>query len=171
MKKTNGFTLIEPMVTLAMACILISVATPNLSSFYDAYRAKSSILIIQQALQHGRNAAISYGVRVTACPMKLNRCDSDWQNGFTVFTDAGITNQLDGNDRVLLQTSPFNTRDIVSYNRLAIRFKPDGLASGANGTLKYCPSSATSPYSRAVIVNQAGRVRLSKKEESIHCSS
>jgi type IV fimbrial biogenesis protein FimT len=169
MKQPYGFTLIELMVTLAIAIILISVAAPSLSSFYDAYRAKSSILVIQQALQYGRNAAISYGVRVTVCPVKLNRCDNDWQNGLTVFTDAGDKNQLDGSDTVILQTSPFNTKDIVSYNRAAIRFKPDGLASGTNGTLRYCPSSATSPYSKAIIVNQAGRVRFST-DESIHCS-
>ncbi|MCL1056986.1 GspH/FimT family pseudopilin [Shewanella gelidimarina] len=169
MKYHNGFSLVELMVTLTVATILMSITLPNLSSLYEAQRANSSIRVIQQTLQYGRNAAISYGVRVTVCPVKDNQCDSDWRNGLTVFTDTGDKNQLDGNDAVLLQTASFNSKDIVSYNRSAVRFQPDGLASGTNGTLRYCPGSASSPYSKAVIVNQAGRVRFSKMK-NINCS-
>jgi type IV fimbrial biogenesis protein FimT len=170
MKTQHGFTLIELMVTLSVATILMGITVPNLSSFYEAQRADSNIRIIQQTLQYGRNAAISYGVRVTVCPVKDNRCDSNWQNGLTVFTDAGNKNQLDGNDTILIQTTSFDPKDIVSYNRSAVRFQPDGLASGTNGTLRYCPNSKTSPYSKAVIVSQAGRVRFSK-DTNINCDS
>lgn len=170
MKYYYGFTLVELMTTLVVATTLISIAVPNLSSLYEAQRANSSIRVIQQTLQFGRNAAISYGVSVTVCPVKDNQCDSNWGNGLTVFTDSGDRNQLDGNDAILLQTSPFNSKDIVSYNRSAVRFQPDGLASGTNGTLRYCPNSANSPNSKAVIVNQAGRVRFSN-QKTIYCSN
>lgn len=165
MDKHYGFNLIELMVTLIVATILIGIAAPSLSNLYDAQRANSSIREIQQTLQFGRNAAISYGLRVTICPLKDNQCDENWQNGLSVFTDSGVTNQLDANDKLLLSTRPFHPRDTVDYNRAAVRFQPDGLASGTNGTLTYCPTSANNPNSKAVIVNQAGRVRFSNKQQ------
>ncbi|MFV7782855.1 GspH/FimT family pseudopilin [Shewanella marisflavi] len=169
MKLKNGFTLIELMVTLSVATILLSIAVPNLSSLHQAYRADAAIRIIQQTLQFARNAAINYGVRVTVCPIKDNQCTNDWHLGLSVFTDSGTSNQLDGNDKLLMQTASFDRDDFVYYNRAAARFLPDGLASGTNGTLRYCPSSKTSPYSKAVVVNQAGRVRFSK-EKNISCN-
>ena len=82
--------------------------------------------------------------------------------------DRGKKNQLDASDSLLQQTSAFNQNDFVGYNRPAVRFQPDGLASGTNGTLTYCPSAIDSEYSKAVIVNQAGRARMSKKK-NIKC--
>jgi type IV fimbrial biogenesis protein FimT len=91
-------------------------------------------------------------------------CSEDWSLGLSVFIDQGEKNQLDANDQLLQQTSPFNENDYIRYNRPAIRFQPDGLASGTNGTLTYCPGKVDSEYAKAVIVNQAGRVRISKKK-------
>lgn len=168
--RTVGFTLIELMITLVVATILIVIAVPSLSQLYEAQRAQAAIRVIQQTLQYARNAAISFGVRVTVCPITSDSCSKDWRLGLTVFTDSGDKNRIDNTDKILLQTSPFNPQDIVSYNRSAVRFHPDGLASGSNGTLRYCPSSPTSPYSKAVIVNQAGRVRFSQANQ-IECSN
>lgn len=168
--KTTGSTLIELMVTLVVATILIVIGVPSLHQLYEAQRAQSAIRVIQQTLQYARNAAINFGVRVTVCPITSDSCSKDWRLGLTVFTDSGDKNRIDDTDKILLQTSPFNPKDIVSYNRSAVRFHSDGLASGSNGTLRYCPSSATSPYSKAVIVNQAGRVRFSQSNK-IECSN
>ncbi|MCG9695997.1 GspH/FimT family pseudopilin [Shewanella sp. Isolate11] len=165
----NGLTLVELMVTITVATILIGIAAPSLSSLYDAQRAGANIRKIQQSLQFARNAAISYGVRVTVCPVADNQCNSDWQSGLVIFTDSGTTNILDGSDKVIYQTGEFHQQDTISYNRRAVHFYPDGLASGSNGTLKYCPGSPTSSSSKAVIVNQAGRVRFST-DNNISCS-
>ncbi|WP_143562293.1 GspH/FimT family pseudopilin [Shewanella sp. UCD-KL12] len=162
MPPQKGFTLVELMTTLVITTTLISVAVPNFNSLYDHYRADSSIRTILQALQLARNSAISYGVRVTTCPVVDNRCSKDWTIGLTVFTDSGEPNTIDAEDVILLKTSPFYQHDFVTYNRSSVRFLPDGLASGTNGTLKYCPTSIKSESSKAVIINQSGRVRFSK---------
>jgi len=170
MKNCAGFTLIELMTTLVVAIVLTGIAAPSLTDLHVSYRARTAIKTIQQTLQLGRNQAISYGSRVTACPIKNNRCVRDWKIGITVFTDSGETYTIDGADKIIFATSPFHSDDIINYNRLAVRFQPDGLASGTNGTLKYCPLSSDNKHAKAVIINQAGRVRFSTKD-NIKCDS
>ncbi|ABV86421.1 GspH/FimT family pseudopilin [Shewanella pealeana] len=163
--KTTGFTLIELMVTLVVATILIVIAVPSFTIFYAQARADSNIRKIQQSIQLARNHAVSYGSRVTVCPITAQGCSENWRNNITVFSDSGQPNLIDGNDRVIYQVGPFNTKDYVGYNRPAIRFLPDGLASGTNGTLSYCPDTINNSESRAVIVSQSGRVRFSQKND------
>ncbi|MCL1144864.1 GspH/FimT family pseudopilin [Shewanella marinintestina] len=165
--KLFGFTVIELMVTMAVATILISSSIPSLKAFYSHARSNSNIRKIQQSVQLARNHAVAYGLRVTVCPLEAKKCTDNWQKNITVFTDSGDSNILDGNDQVIYSIGPFSDRDTISYNRAAIRFQPEGLASGTNGTLRYCPDLLDSEYSRAVIVNQSGRVRFSNK--SVDC--
>jgi type IV fimbrial biogenesis protein FimT len=166
--QAKGFSLIEVIVTTLIAAIMSLIAIPSFSGVIEQVRAKSNIQVIQQTIQLGRNMAISYGSRVTVCPLIDNLCSADWSIGLSVFIDHGQKNQLDASDRLLQQTAPFHENDYIDYNRAAIRFQPDGLASGTNGTLTYCPGKFDSKYSKAVIVNQAGRVRMSKKK-NIKC--
>ncbi|MGL4835150.1 MAG: GspH/FimT family pseudopilin [Shewanella sp.] len=170
MKTSTGFSLIELIVTLAVMVILIAIAAPSLNENNEQIRANLAIKELQQTLLYARNTAISYGAPITACGLNdQGKCISNWQQGLSFFTDNGVVNQVDGQDKVLHTLGAFNKNDIVKYNRAAIRFQPDGLAYGTNGTLKYCPGSASSQYSQALIVNQAGRVRLST-DKNINCS-
>ncbi|QYJ70477.1 GspH/FimT family pseudopilin [Shewanella sp. FJAT-51649] len=165
---SHGFSLIELITTVSISTILLSIGAPSLSDFNTRFRADSNIKVIQQTLMLARNHAISFNRKVTVCALSNNQCISNWQLGLTVFIDVNSNSQLDSNETTIFTTNAFNTRDTVIYNRTLIRFQPDGLASGTNGTLKYCPSSPTSPYSRGIVVNQAGRARLST-DAKIRC--
>lgn len=168
MKKINGLTLVELVVTLVIATILIGFGVPSSKSLYEHTRADSQIRKLQQSLTYARNQAISYGAKVTMCPLQNGRCHKDWQNGYSIFLDSFPTSSFDSNDTLIFKSQAFTEEDTVIYNRLAIRFQPEGLASGTNGTLKYCPGNASSEYSRAVIISQSGRVRYSK-DKAIVC--
>ncbi|MBO2627819.1 GspH/FimT family pseudopilin [Shewanella algae] len=164
-----GFSLLEVMVAMALLAVLASVGAPSLKSLYEGYRAQTGIKQVQQLLQFARNQAISYGVRVSVCALKDGRCEADaWQQGVTVFSDRNGNLALDDDDKLLFQSGAFDSQDILRYNRDAIRFLPDGLATGTNGTFKYCPGQANSPHSEALVINQAGRIRHSQ-DENINC--
>lgn len=167
MKALTGFTLIELLVTIVLTAILVGVAAPSLSRSYDHYRAQTSIDTFRQYLAAARNQAISYGSRITVCPLKSTRCVNDWSLGLTMFIDRGASNELDGDDRIIQESSPFNSKDTATYSRRAIRFLPTGLASGTNGTFRYCPSAPDSAESMALVVNNAGRTRI--REDAITC--
>ncbi len=164
MKHFNGLTLIELLIALVLTVLLVTVGVPSFSSIYQHVRADTNIRYLKQSLFMARNHAISYGARVTMCPLIRGKCHQDWQNGFSIFIDYFPTNEMNENDTLIAQSPPFNPQDTVTYNRLAIRFQPEGVASGTNGTLKYCPAHTNSQYSRAIIVSQSGRIRYSKSK-------
>lgn len=156
-----GFSLIELITTLSVSTLLITIGAPTYTDITDHIRADSNIKTIQQTFVFARNTAINYGYRVTVCPLVDGQCTEDWQQGISVFTDSGTVETLDLNDKVIKTVDGFDGRDFIKYNRSSVKFQPDGLASGSNGTFKYCPRTIDNKNSKAVIVNQAGRVRLS----------
>ncbi len=164
----SGFSLVELMTTLVISSALFTISLPHFNSIILHTRADANIRVIQQSLQLARNIAINYGAPITVCPIAENKCNRDWQQGYVIFIDSGERNKIDGKDRIVKVVDAFNNQDIVQYNRLSVRFQPTGFASGTNGTLTYCPKEHSSPYSKAVVVNQAGRIRFSKKQ-NISC--
>ena len=160
-RHNTGFNLVELMTTITITSLLSVIAFPSFNAIQLQSRVDSNIRTIQSSMQFARNMAISYGTRVTVCPLDQGKCSNNWQAGFSIFSDAMPTNQLDAQDVILREMGPFHRLDIIQYNRPALRFQPDGLASGTNGTFTYCPETFDSPYSKALIINQAGRVRFS----------
>ncbi|WP_028767530.1 GspH/FimT family pseudopilin [Shewanella fidelis] len=161
-KKQSGFTLVELMVTIAVAAILLTVGMPSLTSMYDGYRAESNIRSIQQAIQFARNHALSYGTRITICPLSSTSCGSNWIGGFSVFVDNGTLNTIDGTDQLLLEIAPFNSKDFIDYDQSTITIDSDGFISSNfnSGLLSYCPSSKSSPESMALQLSISGKVRF-----------
>lgn len=157
----NGFSLIELFTTLSISTLLLTIGAPAYTDITDHFRADSNIKTVQQTFAFARNTAINYGYRVTACPLVNGQCTDNWQQGISVFTDSGAAETLDLNDKVIMIIDEFDNKDFIKYNRNSVRFQPDGLASGSNGTFKYCPRTLDNKNSKAIVVNQAGRVRLS----------
>lgn len=160
--KQSGFTLVELMVTIAVAAILLTVGVPSLTSMYDGYRAESNIRSIQQAIQLARNHALSYGTRITICPLSSNTCGNNWIGGFSVFVDNGTLNTIDGTDQVLLDVAAFNSNDYIDYDQNTITIGSDGFISGNfnSGIFSYCPSSQSSDESMALQLSVSGKSKF-----------
>lgn len=104
--KEHGFTLVELMITLAVAAILFAIAGPSYRTFQANNRATSQANLLLSALNFARSEAINQGTIVTICPKSTasvtsTTCGSnaDWANGWHAFTDAsGAAGTLDGTD-------------------------------------------------------------------------
>lgn len=160
-KPRGGFTLIELIVTISVSVVLLAIAQPSLASLYAYTRTDVNIRKIQQSIQLARNHAITYGVRVTVCPIQSQRCADNWHENISVFTDTNQSKLIDGNDKLIFTLGPFNSNDAINFNRSAIKFQPDGLAAGSNGTFKYCSNSAFGSHAKAIVINRSGRARIS----------
>jgi type IV fimbrial biogenesis protein FimT len=121
MKKLNarqgGFTLIELMVTVAVAALLMGLAVPSLWSIIQDNRLTAQSNDFLSDIRLARSEAIKRSRRVTMCRCKsdtagtgkckennrgkftcFKNADYNWDQGWIVFVDADEDTQHDGPD-------------------------------------------------------------------------
>lgn len=153
MKNKNGFTLVELMVTIAVAAILLAIGVPALTTVYEQVRVNNNIEKIHDLFAFARNQAVSYGATVNVCSFaSATSCgtSTDWSGGIRVYiTDATNT------DHELRAIDSFNGQDKVKASAISMTFSADGLASG--GSIIYCPNGKAS-NSQSVLISTSGLV-------------
>ena len=168
-KRQQGVTLLEMMITLAIAAILLTVVAPNIQSILTTNRIAAEINDTSGALQFARYTAIDQQVVTVVCPSNdFNTCSNDWNDPKIVFTDGNDNGTIDNNDELLLTSqaiSASNTmtaRTQTGANNAAnlIRFLDSG---GVNApiALQICPNTNDAEFARALLVSAQGRVRVS----------
>jgi type IV fimbrial biogenesis protein FimT len=105
MNKACGFTLLELMMTLAVAAILLTLVAPSYRSMVQNNRAATQTNSLVTALNFARSEAVKRGSRVSICASSnQTSCSdsSDWATGWIVFTDnSGAPDSLDAGDTLL----------------------------------------------------------------------
>jgi type IV fimbrial biogenesis protein FimT len=152
---TRGFTLIELMITVAIAAIVIAIGIPSFKEFIDNTRSNTLSEEFSTAMNYARTEAIKRARRVSICASTdSNSCGSDWTKGFIVFVDyatadnaaAPIVTQAAPPATTILKTwkSTENNRVFtVKYGGTAtdfVRFTSQGIlaqtAAGAPQTIE-----------------------------------
>jgi type IV fimbrial biogenesis protein FimT len=105
MNKAGGLTLLELMMTLAVAAILLTIGAPGYHSVIQNNRAATQINSLVSALNLARSEAVKRGSRVSICASSNQTSCSgspDWATGWIVFTDnSGVDGSLDAGDSLL----------------------------------------------------------------------
>ena len=89
-RRNKGFTLIELMVTLAVAVILITVAVPGFRTMIQNNRASTQANELLTAFMLARTEAIKRGTVVSVCSsIDQSSCaaSTNWATGWIVFND------------------------------------------------------------------------------------
>lgn len=141
--RVAGFTLVELMITLAVAAVVLALAIPSFTSMINSNRLAALSNDIAGSLQLARMEAVRRGVRVVACPSNDGStcATGNPMNGWILFTDVNSNDALDAGDEVLryLTVKPptqFWASPSVSTTGRVV-FRPDGFAyqSGSATTL------------------------------------
>lgn len=171
---TSGFTLIELVMTIAIAAVLLSVAVPSFQSVIRTNRAASLTNELSTALQLARSEAVSRGKTVTVC--KSNHmadvsptCNAaaSWQDGWIVFVDDDRNGSRDasgGTTETMLRvgqpssdtaviTGDANFANYVSYLSDG---RSDGINSQDGGSLIICVAE----QQRTIEIAPTGRLRI-----------
>ncbi len=121
---TQGFTLIELMVTMALAAILMSVAVPSFTTFMRNAELTSFTNTLLAAVNAARGEAMKRGRYAMVVP----KDGSSWDSGWTVFVDIDRSQSLTAGDITIFTSEP-------KTNALSIR--GNGSASGSTPYIMY----------------------------------
>ena len=181
--KAAGFTLVELVVTLAIAAILASIAIPSFSDFVQDTRISSETNDIITDFYFARSEAVKRNRRVTICkssnanaadvpatpvPSCNVTADFNWTIGWIIFIDADADGIRDANEAVLRINEGMDTgvllypraidtniQNFVSYNPRGIARTNTGV--NQNGIFRVCDGRGIGS-ARAITVTQTGRV-------------
>lgn len=159
--RRRGFTLIELMVTLAVAAILLTIGIPSFRDLMIKSRLSGQIQEFYGALSYARSEAIKRGNFVTICKSSNgSSCGGNWSDGWIVFENKdndspAVRDNIGGsNEEPLLRVFPalptnytlnanINFTNYITYDRF-------GMANN-RGTFVFCANSDESK-ARAIAV-------------------
>ena len=160
-KYNSGFTLIELMVTIAIAAIVLGIAIPSFSSTITSNRLTTSANELVTALNLARSEAVKRGQHVV-----VRKTNTNWENGWQVFVDidrstSAKENVLDAGTDIQLRVysalpGSYTLRGNNNFVNF-IRYQPDGRSSNI-GSFAVCDGSNIT-RAKLIIVNAVGRVR------------
>jgi len=156
MRRSNGFTLVELMVALAVAGFLVAMAAPSFESAINGSRLSGGVNELASALQLARAEAVRRNRRATLCRSENGStcaaANGEWSN-WIVFVDTDSSGQRDGTETIVKTgtlDSPLHVLPSASIAALTSRisFRGDGVARASdglallNGTLAVCVATA-----------------------------
>lgn len=173
----RGFSLIELMLTLAIAATLMAMAVPALTSVNNATRLSNATQAVERELQTARMRAVSNNTKLrvrTNCPAtgyyrivevlgtaadnSTTRCSISTYPWPAPDTDLATVPNLDGPLRQMINDT--------TVTDLWVEFRPDGTAwQVVSGTATAITTSATVTVTRngstkTISVNALGKVLL-----------
>jgi type IV fimbrial biogenesis protein FimT len=173
-KGRKGFTIIELMVTLAVAAILMVIAAPGFLAFQRNSELTSAVNGLLAGIAAARGEAMKSGRYSMVVPSDA----AHWSSGWVVFVDKNRDNAFTENaDIAVLQQAALPSYFSVEANGNAregqtdppyIRFDPSGYPKSKGGgfgplTISIARNdlgtSATLDQTRRVIISPSGRVR------------
>jgi prepilin-type N-terminal cleavage/methylation domain-containing protein len=173
----RGFSLIELMLTMAVAATLAAIALPALNAVNDSTKLSSAAQNLERELQTARMKAVANNTALrvrTNCPATgyyrivellgtsadtaTNRCDAIAYPYRGVAVDLTTPGKFDGPVRQVANAATVTT--------MSIEFRPDGTAwNTTSGTAAAITTSLTLTVTRSgktktITVNSLGKVLL-----------
>jgi type IV fimbrial biogenesis protein FimT len=176
--KCSGFTLVELMITLAIAGILVGVGIPSFNSTISSSRLTSYANELVTALNLARSEAVKRGVQVTVS--RKGSTSAQWESGWNVFVDFNGNEVLDdtnstpcelNNNGSLKEDCLLRTYDALpggytlrtgnsTYKDYAA-YSSSGLTTVVVGdTFTLCSGSGAAMPQRTIAINAMGRPRV-----------
>lgn len=152
-KQSNGFSLIELMVTLSILGIVLGIGLPSLDSLVKSSQLKATSSKLQQSINYARGEAIKRNRSV-----ELRAVNNDWKKGWQVFYIKSNSEQM------LRQYDSEPQVSITSDNNaLILSFDSNGYLSSATSFELGVGDKTKSNYEgRTLDIFRSGQLAVSK---------
>lgn len=177
MDKQHGFTLIELMITLAIAAIVMSIGIPSFREVIRNNRIMTQTNELVTALNLARIEAVKRGIPVTICkasypgnataPPTACSTSASWNDGWIIYADPGANNGTittsEGDEILRVKEAMATGFKLGIGGTFAnwVAYLPTGSSRGsgglANDKFSLCLDGNAST-GREINVNTAGRV-------------
>jgi len=151
MKKKNGFTTLELMVSIGIVALLTAIAVPSYISWLPGYRLRAAAGDVYSAMQMARLRAVKENGRVG-----ISFTNGNGKNGkFTVFVDSDNSGIYEPNkDRVVQYGEMPGTVSLSSPMAQSI-FNGRGLVTAGIGTVRLTNSVGSTKRIQLVTTGSA----------------
>ncbi len=169
--RQQGVTLIELMVTVAVAAILMAAAVPSFNTMIQNNRIAAQVNDFVTAIHAARGEAIKRGMPVTLCSSSNQRsCNAGqtWNGGWMVFEDTNssgtpVAPESATDARLIRIWYPLEGNASFSGDAAYLRFHPNGTATwssapGAARTFTLDIPHCSGDQKREISINRLGHV-------------
>ncbi len=165
MRKPNGFTLVELMVTLAVAAILLTVGVPSFQSVVMNNRIIGQVNQFVADINLARSTAIKFQKNASLCistsyASGTPACTggTDWTVGWIVWADENSNNTVDAGEVKKIGEPLSSTTTFTSATESSFAYDARGFII-ANDTLSIC-DNRTGETGRSIVISNTGRTSL-----------
>jgi type IV fimbrial biogenesis protein FimT len=155
---SKGFTLVELIITVAIAAIILGIAVPSFQVFTANNRVTSANNSIVQGLNLARFTAVTSNEDIAICGSTDTSTCSDWNTGWLVYNDAD-----DATIRALTHTDDATMLDVTVQGGTSIVFRPDGTTRSfqPNGTVRSNePLYITIQYHDTAVTSRCSKIEV-----------
>lgn len=164
----SAFTLIELLITVAVAALLTTLAVPSMHRLLLAHRMTAQINILVTDLSLARGEAVMSNRQVVVCKSAGGRrCEprARWKQGWILFRDNDRDEQRGARETLLRRHGPLPAGMSLHYAGFPsdryVTFEATGI-SNANGMFVFCDGRGAAS-AKAVIISRMGRARTATR--------
>jgi type IV fimbrial biogenesis protein FimT len=165
MTKTRGFSLIELMITIAVAAIILALAAPAFTDTISKKRVSAETSDLLGDLALARSESLTRGARVVLCPSNTGTgCTSTaWNLGRIIFVDTDPNGTVDTGETILRVGAPLDAASALTVSGGSvdrISYLPSGaISDDSRNALTVCRSGYKG---RSVAINPMGQIHVTQ---------
>ena len=158
----RGFTLIELMVTIAVAATLMAIAFPSFKSSMQSNEVSTATNELLASFALARSEAIRSNAGAGICASADGAsCGADWNSGWLVWTDTNSDGLITAGEPII-RYSQARAKTTITGPAAAIVFDSRGRATGGAHNVDLKPSDGAYPE-RCLSMNVTGQTSVKKQ--------
>lgn len=169
MRKENGITLLELLVTLAVVSLLLSAGVPGFRNVIMDNRLVSEANEFVTAVNLARSSAVRYQRNATVCASTnfnatVPSCagTSDWSTGWIIWVDKDRDSVTDANEVIAVNGPLSDSTTFTSTGASAFTYDALGFGVTAGDDLTLCDDRG-GEMGRQISVNNVGRTSVARQ--------